>query len=319
MTKVVDHINNANGETLFSVEILPPVKGEGIEKIFNEIEPLMEFKPKFVDVTYHREEYMYKKRENGLLEKVSIRKRPGTVGICAALMNRFHIDTVPHIICGGFSKEETENALIDLQFLGIDNVLALRGDAIKSEARFTPTEGGHHYASDLIKQIKSMNEGQYLNYEIQNSDPTNFCIGVAGYPEKHFEAPNFNIDLNYLKLKVELGAEYIVTQMFFDNKKYFNFVDKCREIGIDIPIIPGLKPLSTLSQLTVLPSIFHIDLPDALVTAVQKCKNNDEVRQIGIEWAIEQSKELKSMGAPCLHYYSMGKSDNIMKIAKEIF
>lgn len=319
MTKVVDHITNANGKTLFSIEILPPMKGQGIQKLFNEIEPLMEFKPKFIDVTYHREEYMYKKRENGLLEKVSIRKRPGTVGICAALMNRFHVDTVPHIICGGFSKEETENALIDLQFLGIDNVLALRGDAIKSEARFQPSEGGHNYASDLIKQVTSMNQGQYLNYEVENSDPTNFCIGVAGYPEKHFEAPNFNIDLNYLKLKVELGAEYIVTQMFFDNKKYFNFVDKCREIGINVPIIPGLKPLSTLSQLTVLPSIFHIDLPDALVEAVSKCKTNQDVRQVGVEWAIEQSKELQNMGVPCLHYYTMGKSDNVMKIAREVF
>lgn len=319
MTKIVDHINNANGETLFSIEILPPMKGQGIKKLFDEIEPLMEFKPKFIDVTYHREEYMYKKRENGLLEKVSLRKRPGTVGICAALMNRFHVDTVPHIICGGFTKEETESALIDLQFLGIDNVLALRGDAIKSEARFAPTEGGHHYASDLIKQITHMNKGEYLNYEVENSDPTNFCIGVAGYPEKHFEAPNFNIDMNYLKLKVELGAEYIVTQMFFDNKKFFNFVDKCREIGINIPIIPGLKPLSTLSQLTVLPSIFHIDLPDALVEAVATCKTNEDVRQVGVEWAIEQSKELKKMGVPTLHYYTMGKSDNVMKIAKEIF
>ncbi len=319
MAKVVDHIKNANGETIFSIEILPPMKGHGIQKLFSQVEPLMEFKPKFIDVTYHREEYMYKKREQGLLEKVSIRKRPGTVGICASLMNKFHIDTIPHIICGGFTKEETENALIDLQFLGIDNVLALRGDAIKSEGRFTPTQGGHEYATDLISQITTMNKGQYLNQEVENAFPTDFCIGVAGYPEKHFEAPNFDTDLNFLKKKVELGAEYIVTQMFFDNAKFFDFVDKCRAVGIDVPIIPGLKPLSTKNQLTLLPSIFHIDLPNDLVAAVESCDDNDQVRQVGVEWGIQQSKELKAKGVPCLHYYSMGKSNSVLKIAKEIF
>ncbi|MAX68049.1 MAG: methylenetetrahydrofolate reductase [NAD(P)H] [Halobacteriovoraceae bacterium] len=319
MAKVIDHIKQAKGKTLFSFEILPPMKGDGIQKLFNQIEPLMEFDPKFIDVTYHREEYMYKKREGGLLEKVSLRKRPGTVGICAALMNRFHIDTVPHIICGGFTKQETESALIDLQFLGIDNVLALRGDAIKSEAHFVPTTGGHEFASDLIQQIQSMNSGVYLDHEVKNAFPTDFCIGVAGYPEKHFEAPNFETDLKHLKNKVELGAEYIVTQMFFDNNKYFEFVDQCRSQGINVPIIPGLKPLSTLKQLTILPSIFHIDLPSDLVQSAEKCQNNDQVRQVGIEWAIQQAKELKQHGAPCLHFYSMGKSDNIVKIAKEIY
>lgn len=319
MTKVVDHINNASGKTIFSMEILPPMKGDGIQKLFNQVEPLMEFDPKFIDVTYHREEYVYKKREHGLLEKIATRKRPGTVGICAALMNKFHIDTIPHIICGGFTKEETENALIDLQFLGIDNVLALRGDAIKSEARFSPTPGGHEYASDLIGQITAMNQGNYLNQEVENAFPTNFCIGVAGYPEKHFEAPNFHTDLKYLKKKVELGAEYIVTQMFFDNEKYFNFVDECRGAGIDIPIIPGIKPLASQKQLTVLPSIFHIDLPDDLVLEAEKCKDNTQLRELGIKWATQQAKELKQRGAPCLHFYSMGKSDNIVKIAKEIF
>ena len=259
MTKVVDHIKNAKGETLFSFEILPPVKGDGIHKLFNEVEPLMEFNPKFIDVTYHREEYVFKKRENGLLEKISIRKRPGTVGICAALMNRFHVDTVPHIICGGFNKEETENALIDLNFLGIDNVLALRGDAIKSESRFTPAPGGHNYATELIEQITNMNNAQYLNSEVENASCTDFCIGVAGYPEKHFEAPNLRTDMKYLKRKIELGAEYIVTQMFFDNSKYFEFVDLCRANGINVPIIPGLKPIAVKAQTTVLPSIFHID------------------------------------------------------------
>jgi methylenetetrahydrofolate reductase (NADPH) len=318
MTKIVEHIQNSN-ETLFSFEILPPVKGDGITKLFNAIEPMMEFKPKFIDVTYHREEYMYKKRGNGLLEKVSIRKRPGTVGICAALMNRFHVDTVPHIICGGFTKEETENALIDLNFLGIDNVLALRGDAIKSEGRFVPTPGGNEYATDLIQQLGDMNHGHYLNIEVENATPTDFCIGVAGYPEKHFEAPNLNADLGFLKKKIELGAEYIVTQMFFDNQKYFDFVELCRKEGINVPIIPGLKPLTTKNQLTVLPSIFHIDLPDDLYNAVSTCKNNDEVKQVGVEWCTQQSRELKEFGAPCLHYYSMGKSDSIIKVASSIF
>lgn len=319
MAKVVDHIKNANGKAIFSIEILPPVKGHGIQKLFNQIEPLMEFRPKFIDVTYHREEFIYKKREHGLLEKIAIRKRPGTVGICAALMNKFHVDTVPHIICGGFTKEETENALIDLQFLGIDNVLALRGDAIKSESHFSATPGGHEFASELIEQVQGMNTGQYLNQEVENSLPTNFCIGVAGYPEKHFEAPNFQTDLKYLKRKVDLGAEYIVTQMFFDNQKYFDFVDACREEGITVPIIPGIKPLSTKKQLSVLASIFHLDLPTDLVSAVEDCKDNKQVREVGIEWAIAQAKELKQRNAPCLHFYSMGKSDNIVKIAKEIF
>lgn len=319
MTKVVEHINHAKDKTLFSIEVLPPMKGDGIQKLFNQVEPLMEFDPKFIDVTYHREEYIYKKREHGLLEKVATRKRPGTVGICAALMNKFHVDTVPHIICGGFSRQETENALIDLQFLGVDNVLALRGDAIKTEARFNPCQDGHHYASDLIEQITSMNKGGYLSQEVENAFPTDFCIGVAGYPEKHFEAPNFQTDLSYLKKKVELGAEYIVTQMFFDNEKFYQFVEKCREADINIPIIPGIKPFSTKNQLTVLPSIFHIDLPEDLVKAVNSCKDNDQVRQVGIEWAIEQSKGLIEHKVPCLHYYTMGKSDNIIKIAGEVF
>ena len=318
MTKIIDHLSQAKS-TLFSFEILPPLKGRGIDSLFNEVEPLMDFDPKFIDVTYHREEYIYRKKENGLLQKISLRKRPGTVGICAALMNRFHVDTVPHLICGGFTKEETESALMDCHFLGIDNILALRGDAIKSENRFSPTEGGHAYASDLIQQIKDMNEGHYLYQEEESSYPTNFCIGAAGYPEKHFEAPNFNSDLKYLKKKVDLGAEFIVTQMFFNNQAYFDFVDKCREIGINVPIIPGLKPLTTKRQLSILPSIFHIDLPDDLVEAVETCKDNSQVKKIGVEWAIEQCKELKQANVPCLHFYSMGKSEHIQGIAKEVF
>jgi methylenetetrahydrofolate reductase (NADPH) len=316
--KITDHIKNAT-KTLFSFEILPPLKGQDINSLFAAIEPLMEFKPPFIDVTYHREEFVFKNRENGLLEKKTTRKRPGTVGICAAIMNRYHVDAVPHIICGGFSKEETENALIDLNFLGIDNVLALRGDHIKSEGTFIPELDGHKYASELIKQIKDMGNGLYIDEDLQNAFPTDFCIGIAGYPEKHFEAPNLKADLKYLKQKQDLGADYVVTQMFFDNSKYFEYVKRCREEGITIPIIPGLKPITTEKQTTVLPSIFHIDIPEALSEAVEKCKNSEQVKQVGIEWAIEQSKELVRFGVPCLHYYSMGKSQSVKQIASALF
>ncbi len=317
--KVTEHIKNANGKTLFSIEILPPLKGENIRTLFDNMDPLMEFKPPFIDVTYHREEYVYKKKENGLLEKRSTRKRPGTVGICAAIQNHYKIDTVPHIICGGFNKEETENALIDLQFLGIDNVLALQGDAIKSEAKFVPEPDGHRFASELVEQIVNMNNGKFIDEELQHATPTNFCIGVSGYPEKHFSSPNLKTDLKFLKNKVELGSEYIVTQMFFDNKAYFEFVEKCREAGITVPIIPGIKPITAKVQANVLPTIFHIDLPEELADEVEKCKDNAAVKQVGIEWTVKQSKELMKFGVPLVHFYSMGKSDPIYKIAKELF
>jgi methylenetetrahydrofolate reductase (NADPH) len=237
--KVTEHLAQSP-KTVFSFEILPPLKGQSINQLFSAIEPLMEFKPAFIDVTYHREEYVYTQQPNGFLERKTTRKRPGTVGICAAIMNRYGIDAVPHLICGGFSIEETENALIDLDFLGIDNVLVLRGDAIKSEGKFVPEANGHHFASELLEQVAQMNKGKYLDQELQKTAPTSFCIGVAGYPEKHFESPNLDKDLEYLKLKVDLGAEYIVTQMFFDNNKYFEFVRKCRAMGIQVPIIPGI-------------------------------------------------------------------------------
>lgn len=317
--KVVDHIQRASGKPLFSIEILPPLKGENIKTLYDNLDPLMEFKPPFIDVTYHREEYVYKKKENGLLEKRSTRKRPGTVGICAALQNHYQIDTVPHIICGGFSKEETENALIDLHFLGIDNVLALQGDAIKSEGRFAPDPDGHKYASELLEQVVAMNHGKFLDEDLENASPTNFCVGVAGYPEKHFAAPNLKVDLKYLKLKVDMGAEYIVTQMFFDNKKYFEFVRLCREAGIQVPIIPGIKPITTKSQASILPTVFHIDLPEELADEVERCKDNAAARQVGVEWAVRQSRELVKFGVPTLHFYSMGKSDPIYRIAKELF
>lgn len=317
--KVIDHLKNAQGKTLFSIEILPPLKGENIRSLYDNMDPLMEFKPPFIDVTYHREEYVYKKKENGLLEKSSTRKRPGTVGICAAIQNHYKVDTVPHIICGGFSREETENALIDLHFLGIDNVLALQGDAIKTETRFIADPDGHKYGSELLGQIVAMNKGKFLDEDLENGSPTNFCVGVAGYPEKHFSSPNLKTDLKYLKLKVDMGAEYIVTQMFFDNKKYFHFVEKCKEAGINVPIIPGLKPITAKVQATVLPTIFHIDLPEELAEEVEKCKDNTAVKQVGIEWAVTQSKELMKFGVPTLHFYSMGKSDPIYKIAKQLF
>ena len=316
--KVIDHINQAK-KTLFSIEILPPLKGKSIQSIFDGIDPLMEFNPSFVDVTYHREEYIYKKREGGYLEKVSIRKRPGTVGICAAIINRYHVDTVPHIICGGFSREETENALIDLHFLGIDNVLALRGDSIKSEPEFVPDPNGHAYAIDLVKQIRNMNKGRYVENDLEDVAPTNFCIGVAGYPEKHFEAPNMFSDMKHLKAKIDAGAEYIVTQMFFDNEQYFAYVKKCRDMGIDVPVIPGIKMITTKKQATILPKIFKIDIPQPLLEQIEKCKTDEQAKEVGIEWSIQQSKELIKANVPCLHYYTMGTSEVTRRVASKVF
>ena len=317
--KVIEHLNNNTDKTLFSFEILPPLKGQNIQSIFENIDPLMEFKPPFIDVTYHREEYVYKELSNGLLEKHIVRKRPGTVGICAAIQNRYQVDAIPHILCGGFTREDTENFLIDLHFLGIDNVMALRGDAVKTETYFTPEKDGHQYASQLVEQIISLNQGEYLDDEIQNQAETDFCIGVAGYPEKHMEAPNLDSDIHFLKKKIAKGASYVVTQMFFDNKRYFEFVDRCRAAGIEVPIIPGLKPLATKKQLNLIPHRFNADLPEELIKQVIKCKDNKEVKQLGIEWCISQSKELMEGGVPVLHYYSMGKSDNIKAIAQELF
>jgi len=315
--KITEHINRAN-KTLFSFEILPPKKGENIKNLFLNIDPLMEFNPPFIDVTYHRQEHIIKETKSGL-RKFTVRKRPGTVGICAALMNKYNVDAVPHVICGGFTREQTEEALIDLDFLGIDNALILRGDPIKGEISFSPTEGGHAYASDLIKQLTNLNKGVYLDKEQTDNTCTDFCIGVAGYPEKHSEAPNLKEDLKFLKQKVALGADYIVTQMFFDNQKYFDFVQLCRSEGITVPIIPGIKPIVIKKHLTLLPQFFHLTLPQELVTEVQKCKNNKEVRRAGELWAIHQCRELMDFGVPVLHFYSMGKADNIYTIAKELF
>ncbi|WP_033961149.1 methylenetetrahydrofolate reductase [NAD(P)H] [Psychroserpens jangbogonensis] len=317
--KVTEHIKNANGNTQFSFEILPPLKGQHIQSIFDNIDPLMEFKPPFIDVTYHREEYTFKDVGNGLLKKQIVKKRPGTVGICAAIQNKYGVDAIPHILCGGFTKEDTENFLIDLDFLGINNVMALRGDAVKTETYFKPEKEGHDYASGLVTQISELNNGQYLDDELLNSSPTNFCIGVAAYPEKHAEAPSLDSDIHFLKKKIKKGAEYIVTQMFYDNDKFFKFVDKCRNEGITVPIIPGLKPIATKKQLNMIPHRFHVDLPEDLIVEIVKCKDNSQVRQVGIEWCIEQSKALQKAGIPVLHYYSMGKSDNIQAVASQLF
>lgn len=316
--KIPQYLEQAKS-TLFSFEILPPLKGQSLHDMLTGIEPLMEFKPPFVDVTYHREEFIFKKMPGGLLQKVSTKKRPGTVGICAALLNRFNVEPVPHLLCGGFTREETENALIDLQFIGVSNVLALRGDADKSVGRFVPEEDGHTYAWELVKQIADMNKGVYLHDETESAFQTDFCIGVAGYPEKHFEAPSLNYDLKYLRKKIDAGAGYIVTQMFFDNQKYFDYVAKVRAAGIHVPIIPGLKPITTLGQIVTLPRTFFLDLPDELMSELEKCKTNADVKQVGIEWAIAQSKGLIEAGVPCLHYYTMSKADATYKIAKEVF
>ncbi|MEO4007023.1 methylenetetrahydrofolate reductase [NAD(P)H] [Flavobacterium sp. CAU 1735] len=317
--KVTQHIADAKGKSLFSFEILPPLKGQNIQCIFDNIEPLMEFKPPFIDVTYHREEYEYKELPNGLLEKKIVKKRPGTVGICSAIQNKYLVDAIPHILCGGFTKEDTENFLIDMDFLGIDNVVALRGDAVKSEIYFKPEKEGNHYASELVTQISNLNNGIYLDADLQNTNKTNFCIGVAGYPEKHMEAPSLDSDIHFLKQKIKNGADYIITQMFFDNQKFFDFVAKCRKEGIEVPIIPGLKPISTKKQLNQIPHRFKVDLPDELVKEIVKAADNDVVKEIGIEWCIAQSRELIQAGIPVLHYYSMGRSENIRKIAEMVF
>ena len=316
--KVIDHINQAKG-TLLSFEILPPLKGKNITSIYDHLDPLMEYKPSFINVTYHRSEQIFKKKADGTFEKVEVRKRPGTVAICAAIMNHYKVDAVPHLICGGFTKRETEDALIDLNFLGIDNVLVLRGDAAKNETFFEPESGGHRYAIDLLRQVSNLNHGIYLEEDIRDGFRTKYCIGVAGYPEKHFEAPNLDSDLEHLKIKVDAGANYIVTQMFFDNAKYFAFVERCRAAGINVPIIPGLKPITNRKQMTMIPRTFHVDIPTEFSNEVMKCKTDADVAQVGAEWLVNQSKELKKAGVPVLHYYTLGQAKIIHEAVKQVF
>jgi len=318
--KVTEHIEKAQGKPLISFEVIPPKKGSGIEDLYKNLDPLIEFQPAFIDVTTSREEYIYIERSEGLIERKISRLRPGTLGICASIQQKYGIDTIPHVLCGGFTKEETEYLLIDCIYLGIDNVMALRGDAMKGEKYFRSTKGGNHYASDLISQMDDLGKGKFLHGETSEYEwDKKFCIGIAGYPEKHLEAPSMQYDIKMLKHKVDLGADYVVTQMFLDNKKYFEFVKLAKESGINVPIIPGIKPIATKKHLWLLPQVFKIDIPEELVNAVLACKNNEEVRQIGIEWAIQQCKELVDFGVPSLHFYTMGKSKNIQKIVSGIF
>ena len=317
--KVTEHIEKAKGNTLFSFEIIPPQKGKSIQELYDNIDPLMEFNPPFIDVTTSREEFVYIDKGNGLLDKKLTRMRPGTLGICASIKHKYNIDTIPHVLCGGFTKEETEYLLVDCHYLGIDNVMALRGDAMKDEKYFIPKNGGNNYAVDLVKQIKRLNDGKYLHDLIDVDNKSDFCIGVAGYPEKHLESPSLQSDLKRLKEKADAGADYVVTQMFFDNSKYFEFVEKARAMGITIPIIPGIKPIAVKKHMQLLPQVFRVDLPEDLISAIEKSTSAAEVKAVGIEWAIQQSLELKKAGVPVLHYYSMGKSDNIKQIAKAVF
>jgi methylenetetrahydrofolate reductase (NADPH) len=316
--KVTDHLDGLKGPR-FSFEILPPTKGSSIQTIYDTLDPLMEFHPPYINITYHQAEVELKERPDGLLEPRVVRKRPGTVAISAAIQNRYRVDVVPHLICGGFSKEETEDALIDLHYLGIHNVLLVRGDASQLTGRFVPSRNGHEHAIDLLKQVVDLNHGKYLEEDLQNPEPLNFSPGVAAYPEKHLEAPNFETDLQHLKAKIDAGAEYVVTQMFFDNSKFFSFVKACRQIGITVPIIPGIKPVSIKKHMNLLPQTFKVDIPQELSREVEKCKTNQDVRQVGIEWAISQSKELIAGGVPIIHFFTMGRADNIRKIAEAIF
>lgn len=317
--KVIDHIKKRKRKTLFSFEILPPVRGKGIDALYKGIDPLLKYDPAFINVTYHRDETVYKQHGENLQEKVAFKRRPGTVGICAAIQNRYNIDAVPHLICGGFTREETENALIDLQFLEIDNVLALRGDPLKTERGFKPTPGGNRYATDLIRQIKNLNEGKYLHEEDKTSSPTDFCIGCAGYPEKHFEALSLKTDMHYVKEKVDAGAEYVTTQLFFDNQKFFEFVKLCREAGIKVPIIPGIKPITKLRHISFLPKTFFVDFPNKLADALMNCKTDAQVKKVGLDWGVKQVAELIEFGVPSIHFYTMGRSDSVKTIAEELF
>ena len=316
--KVIDIINNSD-KTVFSFELLPPLKGNDTGSIYRTIESLVDFDPKYINITTHRDEMVFKELNDGSIEKRTVRKRPGTVAIAAAIQHKYGIPVVPHILCGGFSKSETEHVLIDLNFMGVNNVLALRGDGLKSENVFRPDPNGHSNANELVEQIVNLREGKYMEPDLKNSTPLDFCVGVAGYPEKHFEAPNFDTDMKHLKQKIDAGADYIVTQMFFDNQVYYNFVDKCRAAGINVPIIPGIKPINLKDQLTVLPKIFAIDLPSELATELAKCKNNDDAKIVGTEWAIYQSKDLVAHKVPSLHIYTYGVSDNTRKIVEAVF
>lgn len=316
--KVIDLINNKQ-HTAFSFEILPPLKGTGIEKVYHTIDTLREFDPKYINITTHRSEYVYKELGNGLFQRNRLRRRPGTIAVAAAIHNKYNITVVPHILCSGFNRESTEYQLLDLQFLGITDLLILRGDKAKHESTFIPEEGGHNHAIELQEQINQFNKGIFVDGSEMQITRTPFSYGVACYPEKHEEAPNMETDLYWLKKKQESGAEYAVTQLFYDNNKFFSFVEKARAIGITIPIIPGIKPLKKMSQLSVIPKTFKVDIPEELTHEALKCHSDEAITQVGIEWCIKQCKELIAHGVPSLHFYSVGATDSIAQVAKEIF
>lgn len=318
MINIAEKLRTAE-QPLFTFEVLPPLKGKGIEAIYAAIDPLLAYNPSYINITYHAADVQYKTKEDGSIEKRVVRKRPGTVATAAAIHYKYGIEVVPHLICSGLNQEEIENILIDLHFLDIHNLFVLRGDAQKGSRVFIPKEGGHAHTTDLMQQINNMNKGVYLDEALKTPIPTQFSMGVACYPEKHIEAPNMATDIAFLKQKVALGAEYAVTQLFFDNQKYIDFVKACRAEGINIPIVPGLKPISGLNDLNLLPQTFNIDIPDDLVREVKKCTTNEAARQVGVEWTIEQCKQLKAVGIPSLHFYTLGKSDNIAQICKAVF
>lgn len=316
--KVIDLLNNNNSKTAFSFETLPPLKGNSIQKIYNIIDKLIEFDPKYINITTHHSENMYKNMSDGTIQKVNVRKRPGTVAVAAAIQNKYSITAVPHVICNGFSKEETEYALIDLNFLGIHNLLLLRGDLNKLEPDQIPLHKNDH-ATDLQKQVNDFNNGIAADKTSFDQIETPFSYGMACYPEKHEEAPNFESDLHYLKMKQDLGADYVVTQMFFDNSKFFSFVEKCRAEGITIPIIPGIKPIGSKKHLTVLPRVFRSDLPVELANELASCKTDQDAKEIGVEWGIKQCKELIKFGVPSIHFYSLMATESVRRIAKEVY
>ena len=314
---VIDLVKNSN-KTAFSFEILPPLKGNSIQKVYNVIDKLLEFDPKYINITSHHSEYIYKTMPDGSFQKVNIRKRPGSVAIASAIQNKYSIPAVPHIICKGFTKDETEYALIDLNFLGVHNLLLLRGDIKTLEVENKPELYLEH-ATDLQQQVNNFNNGIALDGSKIDGIDTPFSYGMACYPEKHEEAPNMDSDIFYLKEKVKNGADYLVTQMFFDNQKYFSFVDRCRKEGINVPIIPGIKPIVFKNQLTVLPKVFRSDIPEPFAAELRKCKTDEEAKEVGIEWSIQQCKELIAYGVPSLHFYTMMASDSVRRIAKEIY
>ena len=316
--KVAEQLQNTK-KVLFSFELLPPLKGRSIDDIYKAIDPLIEFNPININITYHQHETVFNTLPDGSFEKKIVRKRPGNVALSAAIKFRYNITVVPHVICGGHTQDDIEDLLIDFHFLGLNNLLLLRGDAPKGQKMFVPEKFGPSNTVDLVRQIMQMNKGIYIDSSLKNPTPTDFSVGVAGYPEKHIEAPNMETDLRFLKEKVDAGADYIVTQLFFDNQKYFDFVQQCRKIGITVPIVPGIKPLSTLNDIKLVPQIFSCDIPQEYFSMLEKCKNNQDVKEAGIEWAIKQSKELMAFGVPAIHFYTYGISDNVKRIAQSIF